>query len=133
MVLSAADKKLIRELYYNPKTGFNVERVYKLAKKERKGITLSAIRQFVKQQELPARFAKSKDKVKRHYLTKRNNQQWEMDVVFIDLRKKVMKATSLAEARKNSKPYMVGVDKFTKFVMIEPLTSLKGKNPVNAL
>ena len=85
MVLDADDKKLIRKLYYNPKTGFNVERVYRISKKERKGITMKVIRQFIKTQQLPARFAKPKDKAKRHYVAKRPDQQWEMDVCFIDL------------------------------------------------
>ena len=103
MVLSKDARKLIRELYYDPKTGFNVERVYKIAKKKYpKEITLSAIRQFIKTQQIPARFAKAKDKVKRHFLTKKPDQQWGMDVVFIDLRAKPKKAATLAEARKHS-------------------------------
>ena len=58
MVLSKEAKALLKKLYYNPRHGFNVEKVYKEAKKSKfkKEITHKAIREWLKSLQVVGRF-----------------------------------------------------------------------------
>ena len=136
MVLSKDARALVKKLYYNPKHGFNVEKVYKVAKKSKykKEITHKAIREWLKSQQVVGRFQRKKEKVKRHYLVKRPDQQWQIDTMYLNLKAKPPKKyASLKEARKHATPFIVCVDVFSKHVMIKRVPNLKGKNPLNAL
>ena len=66
MVLSKEARALIKELYYNPKHGFNVGKVYKEAKKSKfkKEITHKAIREWLKSQQVAGRFQRKKEKLR---------------------------------------------------------------------
>ena len=136
MGLTKGARELLKKLYYNPKHGFNVLKVYKEAKKSKfkNEITHKAIREWLKTQQVVGRFQRKKEKAQRHYLAKAPDQQYQIDTMYINLKAKPKKKyASLKEARKHTTPFLVCVDVFSKYVMIKRVPNLKGKNPLIAL
>ena len=75
----------IRFLYYDPKHGFNSQKVYKETKKKYPQVTHAIVNAVIRKQELPTLFAKPKYTYRRHFLIKKPMVQWQLDYLFTNL------------------------------------------------
>ena len=113
----------IRFLYYDPKHGFNSQKVYKETKKKYPQVTHAIVNAVIRKQELPTLFAKPKYTYRRHFLVKKPMVQWQIDILFTNLKyekgkKKMRKQLTLKELAKKLDKLLVAVDVFTKKVYI---------------
>ena len=132
MPLTDKQKDAIYKLWRDPKTGFNIRRVWMIAKKTIPTVTQKQVREVIEEDEARQRLKKPKTSLQRHFLVKRPYVQWQLDSMYFDTRAKVPKGQVTEVQRRKMKKFLICVDVFSKYLWVIPEPSLTASSTLKS-